>query len=299
MQKVTETGKKRTVLGQGLNALIPFQDFENSRDLARTVTDLRIDSLLPNRYQPRRHFSEETLAELSRSLLEVGVIQPLIVRPLADGRYEIVAGERRWRAAIMAGFSTIPALVQELTDSESLERALIENIQREDLNPLDTAEAYDMLIKKFSYTHENLAQRIGQDRSNITNYLRLLKLPDPVKQYLRDDLISMGHARTLLAIENISTQLNLSNRVVKRKLSVRDLEKIVQNFKKKQAARSSRSPARDEDLKRLENALSRYFSTKVSIRQIDNEQGRLEIHYHSRDEFDRLLELMGCSPDFS
>jgi ParB family transcriptional regulator, chromosome partitioning protein len=299
MQKVTETGKKRTVLGQGLNALIPFQDFENSKDSSRIVTDLRIDSLLPNRYQPRRQFSEETLAELSRSLIEVGVIQPLIVRPLSDGRYEIVAGERRWRAAIKAGFSTIPALVQDLTDLESLERALIENLQREDLNPLDTAEAYDVLIKKFSYTHENLAQRIGQDRSNVTNYLRLLKLPDPIKQYVREDLISMGHARTLLAIENISTQLNLSNKVVKRKLSVRDLEKIVQNFKKKQAARSSHSQVSDNDLGQLQNALSRHFSTKVTIRQIDNEHGRLEIHYHSRDEFDRLLELMGYSPDFS
>lgn len=263
------------------------------------IKDLRIDSLLPNRYQPRRRFSQETLEELSRSLREVGIIQPLIVRPLSDSKYEIVAGERRWRAAQIAGLSTIPALVQELTDSESLERALIENLQREDLNPLETAEAYDTLIKQFSYTHENLAQRIGQDRSNITNYLRLLKLPDPIKQYVREDLISMGHARTLLAIENVPTQLNLSNRVVRRKLSVRDLEKIVQNFKKKQATRSAARSTGGDDFGQLQNTLSKYFSTKVVIKQSHNEHGKLELHYHSREELERLLELMGCSADFS
>ncbi len=299
MLKVTETGKKRTVLGQGLNALIPFQEFEDSRDTARMIKDLQVDSLLPNRYQPRRRFSEEPLEELSRSLREVGVIQPLIVRPLSDGKYEIVAGERRWRAAVMAGFSTVPAVVQQLTDSESLERALIENLQREDLNPLDTAEAYNTLIKQFSYTHDNLAQRIGQDRSNITNYLRLLKLPEPIKQYVREDLISMGHARTLLAVENVPAQLNLSNRVVRRKLSVRDLEKIVQNFKKKQATKTAARSIDNDDFGQLQSALSRHFSTKVIIRQSHNEHGKLEFHYHSKEELERLLELMGCPTDFS
>ena len=200
--------------------------------------------------------------DLSRSIKEMGVIQPLIVRPAAEGKYEIVAGERRWRAAMMAGFATIPVLVRQLTDLESLETALIENLQREDLNPVDTAEAYDTLIRKFSYTHENLAQRIGKDRTSITNHLRLLKLPDPIKQQLRDELISMGHARTLLALDHVHAQLNLSNKVIRRKLSVRELERIVQNYKNKHDSKTSKDVTRDPALANLETGLSRHFATR-------------------------------------
>ena len=194
MLKVTETAKKRSVLGQGLNALIPMDDFVPNTDSAQHIRSVNIDDLIPNPHQPRSLFSEESLMDLSKSIKEMGVIQPLIVRPAADQKYEIVAGERRWRAAMLAGFPTVPVIVRQLTDVESLEIALIENLQREDLNPVDTAEAYDILIRKFSYTHENLAQRIGKDRTSITNHLRLLKLPDPIKKHLRDELISMGHA---------------------------------------------------------------------------------------------------------
>ncbi len=199
MLKPTETAKKRTALGQGLNALLPIEEPIDVRPSERdNIRYVPIDSLLPNPYQPRRMFAEESLADLSRSIKEMGVIQPLIVRAASEGKYEIVAGERRWRAANMAGFTTIPVMLRELSDAESLEIALIENLQRENLNPLDTAEAYDILVEKFSYTHEELAKRIGKDRTNITNHLRLLKLPDPVKQYVREDRLSMGHARTLL-----------------------------------------------------------------------------------------------------
>jgi len=229
----------------------------------------------------------------------MGVIQPLIVRPAAEGKYEIVAGERRWRAAMMAGFVTIPALVRQLTDLESLETALIENLQREDLNPVDTAEAYDTLIRKFSYTHDNLAQRIGKDRTSITNHLRLLKLPDPIKQQLRDELISMGHARTLLALDHVHAQLSLSNKVIKRKLSVRELERIVQNYKNKHDYKTSKDVTRDPALVNLETGLSRHFATKVMIKKNQNEIGKLEIHFHSREELERLLEMIGYSEDFS
>ncbi len=299
MLKVTETVKKRTALGQGLDALIPLDKPEGESTPEAGIKYLPIDSLLPNPNQPRRSFPEESLLDLSNSIKEMGVIQPLIVRSTTEGKYEIVAGERRWRAAKKAGFFTIPVILRSISDAESLEIALIENLQRENLNPLDTAEAYDTLIKKFSYTHEILAQRIGKDRTNITNHLRLLKLPDPIKEHVREDRLSMGHARTLLAVDHLPTQLNLSSRIVKRKLSVRELERIVQNFKNKQQAGSVKGPEKDPDLAVLETKLSRHFSTRVVIRKNSNESGRLELTFHSREEFDRILEAMGYSEDFA
>lgn len=298
MPRATETGKKRMALGQGLDALIPAAEPPVPADSDRAVTSLPMESLLPNPYQPRRVFSQEGLDDLARSIAEIGVIQPLIVRSRPAGGYEIVAGERRWRAARMAGVASVPAIIRNVSDSESLEIALIENLQRENLNPLDTAEAYDTLVKKFSYTHEALAKRIGKERSNITNHLRLLNLPDPVKEDLRRDHLTMGHARALLAIEHLPTQLNLSRKVVKRRLSVRELERIVQNFKKKQ--QSSREPERkDPELADLEKSLSRFLATKVLIRKNSNNSGRVEISFHSNEELSRILEHLGFSEDFS
>jgi ParB family transcriptional regulator, chromosome partitioning protein len=299
MLKVTETVKKRTALGQGLDALIPLDKPEGEIAPESGIKYLPIDSLLPNPHQPRRSFPEESLLDLSNSIKEMGVIQPLIVRSTIEGTHEIVAGERRWRAAKKAGFFTVPVILRTISDAESLEIALIENLQRENLNPLDTAEAYDTLIKKFSYTHEVLAQRIGKDRTNITNHLRLLKLPDPIKDHVREDRLSMGHARTLLAVDHLPTQLNLSSRIIKRKLSVRDLERIVQNFKNKQQAGLVKAPEKDPDLAALETKLSRHFSTRVVIRKKTNESGRLELAFHSREELDRILEAMGYSEDFA
>jgi len=294
-----ENPKRRAALGQGLDALIPIDEPADLKASERSITFLPIDSLLPNPYQPRRIFAEESLVDLSRSIKERGVIQPLIVRVASEGSYEIVAGERRWRAARMAGFTTIPVIIRSISDSESLEIALVENLQREDLNPLDTAEAYDTLVKKFSYTHEVLAQRIGKDRTNITNHLRLLKLPDPIKEDLRQDRLSMGHARTLLAVDHLQTQLNFSRQVVKRKLSVRDLERIVQNYKiKHQAIEKTVSP-KDQAIATLETGLSRHLSTRVVIRTKQNNSGKLEIFFHSKEELDRLLDALGYSEDFS
>jgi len=227
----------------------------------------------------------------------MGVIQPLIVRSKA-GLYEIVAGERRWRAATMAGFSAIPVIVRQLSDAESLEIALIENLQRENLNPVDTAEAYDTLIRKFSYTHEALAKRVGKDRSNITNYLRLLKLPEPIKEDLRGDKLSMGHARTLLAVEHVPTQLSLHGKVIRKRLSVRDLERIVQNHKNKQS-RSRKLNQQDRETASLEQGLSRHFSTKVVIRNKIDGSGRLEIHFHSGEALGSILEAIGYNEDNS
>lgn len=296
----TETTKKRTALGQGLNALIPLDEPVGRSLSNRDVNHVPVESLVPNLHQPRRGFSEQSLTELSNSIREMGVIQPVLVRPAKlEGNYEIVAGERRWRAARMANCSTIPVIIKAVSDSESLEIALIENLQREDLNPLDTAEAYDILIKKFSYTHEVLAQRMGKDRTNITNHLRLLKLPEPIKNDLREERLSMGHARTLLAVDHLPTQLNLSRKIVKRKLSVRELEKIVQNYRNKQQRASASARVPDPEVAVLEKALSGHLSTKVVIRKKGPETGKIELHFHSREELDRLVEALGYSEDFS
>lgn len=299
MVKPMETTKRRTALGQGLDALIPLHEPVESVDREHRIMHISADSLLPNPYQPRRSFAEESLIELSESIRERGVIQPLIVRSAGEDRYEIVAGERRWRAAKLAGFTVVPVIVRQVSDSESLEIALIENLQREDLNPLDTAEAYDTLIKKFSYTHEDLAKRIGTDRSNVTNYLRLLKLPDPIKDQLRQDLITMGHARTLLAVDHLPTQLQLSGKVVKRKLSVRELERIVQNYKNRKENDDDAAPRKAPHLIDLENSLSRLLATRVVVKTRNDESGKLEVHFHSKEELERLLEMLGYSENFS
>ncbi|MBI5570008.1 MAG: ParB/RepB/Spo0J family partition protein [Desulfomonile tiedjei] len=299
MLKATETPKRRTALGQGLQALIPVEETADQRVSDRSVKWIPIDSLLPNPYQPRRTFAEDALRDLAASIKEMGVIQPLIVRKTPAGKYEIVAGERRWRAAGMAEFTTIPVIVRQLSDSESLEIALIENLQRENLNPLDTAEAYDTLIAKFSYTHDSLAKRIGKDRTSVTNHLRLLKLPEPVKQHLRNELISMGHARTLLAVESVPTLLKLSEKTINRKLSVRELERIVQNYKDKHQVKAAPVPVRDEETAALETRLSRYLSTRVTIKTKNNNAGKIEIHFHSKEELARLLDAVGYSEDFS
>jgi ParB family chromosome partitioning protein len=288
--------RRRSALGQGLSALIPLKT-EISEYESKLVVSLPIDSLYPNPNQPRRIFSSDSLTELSKSIQEKGIIQPLIVRPKSSGLYEIIAGERRWRAAQLIGYSMIPCLIKDINEAESLELALIENIQREDLNALDTAEAYEKLIDYFSYTQETLSQKIGKDRSSITNYLRLLKLPDPVKQLLREEKISMGHAKVLLSLDDMQAQLAASQKVVTKKISVRDLEKIVQNFRSNKVSRKQTSTGSAPSS--LEIALSRFFSTKVIVRGNQDDSGKLEILFHSKAELSRLLDTMGFTEDFS
>lgn len=299
MLNKSQQSKRRTALGQGLDALLPLDQPETTNVSADNISQLPIESLLPNPYQPRRRFSEESLVDLSNSIKEMGVIQPLIVRARPDGNHEIVAGERRWRASKMAGFSTIPAIVRSVSDSESLEIALIENLQREDLNPLDTAEAYDTLISKFSYTHDDLAKRMGKDRSSVTNHVRLLKLPDPIKEDLRRERLSMGHARTLLAVDHLPTQLKFSSRTIAKNLTVRDLERIVQNYKKKKESSNKTHSEKDLELRDLETSLSRHFSTRVKVKTNPNYSGHLQISFHSKEELDRLLAIMGFGEDFA
>lgn len=297
MQNTPQTQRKRSALGQGLSALIPLSKsaFHDDRN---AVVSLPIDSLEPNAFQPRRSFSASALDELAASIKEMGVIQPIVVRPNAGGAYQIVAGERRWRAAKLAGYSMIPAIVKDLSDQESLEIALIENVQREDLNALDVAEAYDTLLKRFSYTQETLAKKIGKERSSITNYLRLLRLPDPVKNLLREEQITFGHAKALLSLEDATAQLSISLKVAKRKISVRELEKIVANYKNRQTL-SAPSASRRSSASDLELGLSRFLATKVVVKQQRDSSGKLEIFFHNEAELVRLLDLMGYSADFS
>jgi ParB family chromosome partitioning protein len=299
MLKETEPVKKRTALGQGLDALLSPDNSSLPEQDKNSVKFAHVDSFLPNPYQPRRSFSEESLLDLSNSIKELGIIQPIIVRTAPEEKYEIIAGERRWRASKLAGFTSIPIIERDVTDSEALEIALIENLQRENLNPLETAEAYNTLIDKFSYTHDNLAKRMGKERSNITNHLRLLKLPDPIKDQLRQNLLSMGHARTLLAVEHLPTQMSLTNKVVKRRLSVRELEKIVQNLKNKDESKPKTTIDKDPDMVFLEKRVSAYLSTKVAISKKSNGSGKLEIHFHSGEELERLLDHLGYQEDFS
>ncbi|MCX5872425.1 MAG: ParB/RepB/Spo0J family partition protein [Deltaproteobacteria bacterium] len=295
-----ETTKKRNALGLGLDALISVNPTETS-DLSGIKTKLlRVDSIQPNPNQPRQSFNDQNLIELASSISEIGLIQPIIVRVIDSGSYEIVAGERRWRAAILAKKDYLPAIIRNVTEKESIEIALIENLQREDLNPLETAEAYETLIEKFSYTHEILANRIGKDRTDITNHLRLLRLPEVIKNRVRNCEISMGHARTLLAIDHIETQLSLSEKIIRRKLSVRELEQIVQNYKKKhEILEKNHRPESGYKTEDLEKALSRHFSTKIIIRKNNSGSGRLEFHFHSLEELLRLLDAVGFSEELA
>jgi len=293
MQKSVPPLRKRSALGQGLSALIPLKKNLSDSD-QEMVISLPIDSLQPNPNQPRTIFPAESIRELAESIKEQGIIQPLIVRPMNAGVYEIVAGERRWRAAQMAGYALIPSLIKDITDAESLELALIENIQREDLNALDTAEAYEKLIDRYSYTQETLSRKVGKDRSSITNYLRLLKLPDPVKQLVREEKISLGHAKALLSLEDVPSLLAVSQQVVRKRISVRELEKIVQNFKqtkKSQPKLNSSSP--------LEIALSRCLSTKVTVHIDQNQSGKIQVFFHNKAELTRILDFLGFKEDFS
>ncbi len=298
MQNTPQTQRKRSALGQGLSALIPLSHSQFDDD-GNSVVSLPIDSLEPNAYQPRRSFSPSALDELAASIKEMGVIQPIVARPNASGAYQIVAGERRWRAAKLAGYSTIPAIIKDLSDRESLEIALIENIQREDLNVLDLAEAYDTLLNRFSYTQETLAKKIGKERSSIANYVRLLRLPDPVKTLLREEKITFGHAKALLSLEDVNAQLSISLKVAKRKISVRELERIVTNYKNRQPLSPSPARTAPSSVSDLELGLSRYLATKVVVKQQPDSSGKLEIFFHSEVELARLLDVMGYSADFS
>lgn len=275
---------RRKALGKGLEALIP----ELKTDIIKEerLINIPVSMIKPNRYQPRKRLDKAKLKDLADSIKEKGIIQPIIVKRGEDG-YELIAGERRWRALQMLGIEKAPALIKEISNSEILELALIENIQREELNPIEEALAYDELIKGFGMTQEELSRRVGKDRSSITNYIRLLKLPETIKEDIENNRLSMGHARTLLGLKSAREQKAVRDVVVKKALSVRETENLVR--KAQQGLRLKKKAKKDIFLLSIEEELKRRLNTKVNISQ-SKKGGKIEIYYYSEEELQRLLE---------
>jgi ParB family chromosome partitioning protein len=281
---------KRRSLGKGLGALIPMSDRKENK---KGLFNCSVDELVPNSDQPRQSFNEQKLKELTESIKSKGIIQPLVVRAVGSGRYQIVAGERRWRAARLAGLKSIPVVVEELSDSEVLEIALIENIQREDLNPLEEAEAYKQLLDKHGLTQEQLSKRVGRQRSTVANSLRLLKLPNDIQEFLLTGEIAMGHARALLGVEKESAQRALARKVVREALSVRSLEDLVRDkaSKSESVKRKHKKSGLSSSQRNLVEGLQRRFGTKIEL-QTGKKGGKLVIHYFSDQELDHIVELL-------
>jgi ParB family chromosome partitioning protein len=277
---------QKQALGKGLGALIPdLSALDDNDRKALGIHEIELDKIVPNEYQPRKVFDDEKLKELAASIKEQGVIQPVIVHRAGSG-YELIAGERRWRASRLAGLKTIPALVKEATKRELLEMALIENIQREDLNPLEAAEAYKRLQDEFKLTQEDLARRVGKERSTVTNFLRLLGLPKEVKHDLATGALSMGHAKALLSLERVRDQVQAALMIVKKGLSVREAEALASRLKNPPKEKKARL---SHELKAVEEKLKKALGTKVSISAKSN-GGRIVIEYYSPEELDRILE---------
>jgi ParB family chromosome partitioning protein len=284
----------KPALGKGLSALIPKKEQAKKKEPGKgnEILDLNITAIKPNEYQPRRVFKDKALNDLVSSIKEKGVIQPVIVRKSSDSSYELIAGERRWRASGMAGLKVIPAIVKDAAPVEALELALIENIQREDLNPLETAEAFARLIEDFSLTHEDLSKKVGKDRATVSNYLRILKLPGEIKRLVAEGSLSIGHAKALLQIENKRIQLDIAKKIVQSGLSVREVEKLSKKLAAMGTAAAKVTPPKDAQIASLEEKLMHSLGTKVRLIHKSNKRGKLEIDYYSLDELDRLLEIL-------
>lgn len=283
---------KRTALGRGLSALMPEQ---NGNGTGEELREIEIDQIEPNSEQPRTRFVETALDELTQSIRENGIVQPIVVRRKNTG-FEIVAGERRWRAAKRAGLEKVPAVVREINDDKMLELALIENIQRHELNALEEARAYKKLIETLGLTQEMVATRVGKDRTFITSYLRLLKLPNDVQKLVEEEKISVGHARALLMAETVDVQRRVARAILDSNLTVRDTEQMVKRLNNGKGSEPQPKPKikeNDANVKAAETKLQRYFGTKVKIvSNTDKLGGKLEIEYYSDDDLNRIYDLL-------
>jgi ParB family chromosome partitioning protein len=290
----------RRALGKGLTALLPNRPPVTSAAAAQpaptpeTPTRIRIEEIDPNPVQPRRVFEPERMQELANSIRANGIIQPIVVRP-RDGRYQLVAGERRWRAAKLAGLEMVPVVIQEIPDDRLLEITLIENIQREDLNPIETALAFDRLTKELNLSHEQIGERTGKDRSTITNLLRLLHLPADLQTLVANRRLSQGHARCLLGIP-AELQREVAEKVVAQGLSVRQVETLTQRMTETRKPKSPKEVNVDPNVKAAIQELERTLSTKVRIVEKSKNSGRIEIDYYSSEDLDRIYTAISGSP---
>lgn len=292
-----EAGAKKARIGKGLDALIPSGGVTKTVEKASKVTDkdgvvnVKISKVEPNREQPRKNFDEDALQELAESIKQFGVLQPILVQE-RDDYYEIIAGERRWRAANIAGLKEVPVIIRNLTEQEIVEIALIENIQREDLNPIEEAQAYKRLLTEFNLKQDEVAERVSKSRTAVTNSMRLLKLSDDVQQMVIDEMITTGHARALLAIEDQEQQYILAQKVFDEKLSVRDIEKLVKNLGKTKVQKKSKEKQLSAIYQEIEETLKGKLSTKVSIVAKENGAGKIEVEFFSHEELDRLMDII-------
>lgn len=282
--------KKKNGLGKGLDALF----IDNSTEDVKSAVKLGINDIEPNRDQPRKHFDEAALSELADSIALHGVIQPLLVRPISDGGYQLIAGERRWRASRLAGLSEVPVVIREMTDSEAMELALIENLQREDLNPIEEAEGYKLLMDTYSLTQEQAAERVGKSRPAVANAMRLLALPEEVLDLIKEGRISSGHGRTLLGLNDKSMMLKLCKEIEEKQISVRQLESIIKtlNNPKKDKDEKPKKVKRDPYFDECELAIRQELGRKASINVKKGNKGTLEIEFFSKEDLQSILETL-------
>lgn len=285
---------KKMALGRGLSALVP----EDERGTNEDLREIDIDLIEPNKEQPRTRFDEERLGELTQSIKENGIIQPIILRRNKNNKYEIVAGERRWRAAQKAGFKKIPAVIREVSDEKLLELALIENIQRHELNSMEEARAYQKLIKTLGLTQEMVANRVGKDRVLIANYLRMLRLPEDIQKLVEEEKITVGHARALLGVEDHGAQRRVARSIMEMSLSVRETERMIKRVAagesvEKTISKERKSKAVDANVRAAEEKLRRRFGTKVKIAPDGRGTGgKIEFEYYSEADLDRIFQLL-------
>ena len=281
-------------LGKGLDSLIPKAVMEppkQEKEEKKPETLVKITMVEPNGRQPRKNFDEDSLMELAESIRQFGLLQPILVQDKKD-HYEIIAGERRWRAAKLAGLKEIPVIIKELTDQEVVEISLIENIQRENLNPIEEAQAYKRLLTEFNLKQDEVAERVSKSRTAVTNSMRLLKLCDEVQQMVVNEMLTTGHARALLAIEDPEEQYRIAQKVFDEKLSVREVEKLVKNLNKPEKPKKKENESLTAIYQNLEERLKESLGRKVSISSRENGNGRIEIEFYGHEDLDRLMEFL-------
>ena len=284
---------KKPALGKGIEAL--FADSAGSAD-SSAVSTLRISFIQPRKNQPRRHFDKEALSELADSISRLGVLSPIVVRSAENGYYQIIAGERRWRAAKMAGVDEVPVIIRDVDDITAAELTMVENLQREDLNPVEEAQGYKYLMDNFNLTQDEVARRVSKSRPAVANALRLLALPGEILAYLEEGVISSGHARALLAFDDAEEQLEIAERIIKLGLSVRDVEKLSQRGRKMVVSGDPLSGEREMYIRRLQKNMAEKLGTKVDISATGKSGGRLEIAYRDNDQLEYLIRML-CGDD--